>query len=116
MFPRKAAPSVECHEKRIAADSDGDRHLQQQDCDPVFVPGIVGNGFGGRVCGIHQYLTSTEFKEPGLQLPLCFFCSQRLRQQTMFFRIALIARGPKVEHDEGQKHVERYIEVAHVYV
>lgn len=75
-----------------------------------------GNGFGGRVCGIHQYLTSTEFKEPGLQLPLCFFCSQRLRQQTMFFRIALIARGPKVEHDEGQKHVERYIEVAHVYV
>ena len=42
MLPRKTTPAVEGHIQRIATDSDGDCHLDQEDGNAIFVPRLVG--------------------------------------------------------------------------
>lgn len=107
----KSAQAVKSQEERVAAYSDGNRHLQQQGGHAIFVPGFVRDSFN-RSLGVHNEPPGSRLRVFGLS----FFYSKSVRKQPMFLGAMLITRRPEIEQDEGQKQEERDVRVSDVNV
>lgn len=99
MLARKAAKPVEGHVERITTDSNGDCHLEQEDGDAVFVPGLIGIRLGVRFGRIQEGPHNLNM----LRCLLCLFHGEPAGQEAVFFRMALVSRGPEIEQREWQK-------------